>query len=51
MQTVVAGQGYVRLPLVVRAAEVGQHVVSYDVDPHRIQQLPSHSWNAPPSSE
>ncbi|WP_432095448.1 nucleotide sugar dehydrogenase [Streptomyces sp. bgisy100] len=39
MQTVVAGQGYVGLPLAVRAAEVGHHVVGYDVDTHRVQQL------------
>ncbi|MGW0708131.1 nucleotide sugar dehydrogenase [Streptomyces sp. NPDC002643] len=39
MQIVVAGQGYVGLPLAVRAAEVGHHVVGYDVDPHRVQQL------------
>ncbi|MFC0843520.1 nucleotide sugar dehydrogenase [Streptomyces noboritoensis] len=39
MQIVVAGQGYVGLPLAVRAAEVGHCVVGYDVDPHRVQQL------------
>ncbi|ADI08030.1 UDP-glucose/GDP-mannose dehydrogenase [Streptomyces bingchenggensis BCW-1] len=39
MHVVVAGQGYVGLPLAVRAAEVGHHVVGYDVDPHRVQQL------------
>ncbi|MEV5786051.1 nucleotide sugar dehydrogenase [Streptomyces sp. NPDC051639] len=39
MQIVVAGQGYVGLPLAVRAAEVGHRVVGYDVDPHRVQQL------------
>jgi UDP-N-acetyl-D-glucosamine dehydrogenase len=39
MQIVVAGQGYVGLPLATRAAEVGHHVVGYDVDPHRVQQL------------
>jgi UDP-N-acetyl-D-glucosamine dehydrogenase len=39
MQIVVAGQGYVGLPLAVRAAEVGHHVVGYDVDSHRVQQL------------
>ncbi|KUO00034.1 nucleotide sugar dehydrogenase [Streptomyces caeruleatus] len=39
MQIVIAGQGYVGLPLAVRAAEVGHHVVGYDVDPHRVQQL------------
>ncbi|WP_415924775.1 hypothetical protein [Streptomyces sp. AK08-01B] len=36
---VVAGQGYVRLPRAVRAAEVGHGVVGYDVGPHRVQQL------------
>ncbi|MER6442169.1 nucleotide sugar dehydrogenase [Streptomyces sp. NPDC001185] len=39
MRIVVAGQGYVGLPLAVRAAEVGHRVVGYDVDPHRVQQL------------
>lgn len=39
MQIVVAGQGYVGLPLAVRDAEVGHRVVGYDVDPHRVQQL------------
>jgi UDP-N-acetyl-D-glucosamine dehydrogenase len=45
MQVVVAGQGYVGLPLAVRAAEVGHRVVGYDVDLHRIQQLAAgHSY-------
>ncbi|MFF9310889.1 nucleotide sugar dehydrogenase [Streptomyces sp. NPDC014748] len=39
MDVVVAGQGYVGLPLAVRAAEVGHHVVGYDVDPDRIKRL------------
>ncbi|MER6018834.1 nucleotide sugar dehydrogenase [Streptomyces anulatus] len=39
MQIVVAGQGYVGLPLAVRAAEVGHRVIGYDVDAHRVQQL------------
>ncbi|MGK5543394.1 hypothetical protein ACSNOH_01420 [Streptomyces sp. URMC 127] len=39
MQIVVAGQGYVGLPLAVRAAEVGHRVVSYDVDTDRIKRL------------
>ncbi|MFD6905173.1 nucleotide sugar dehydrogenase [Streptomyces sp. NPDC060077] len=39
MQIVVAGQGYVGLPLAVRAAEVGHRVVGYDVDRSRVQQL------------
>ncbi|MDH6141971.1 UDP-N-acetyl-D-mannosaminuronate dehydrogenase, partial [Kitasatospora sp. GP30] len=39
MNVVVAGQGYVGLPLAVRAAEVGHHVVGYDVDQHRTKQL------------
>ncbi|WP_407841388.1 nucleotide sugar dehydrogenase [Streptomyces sp. DSM 116496] len=45
MQIVVAGQGYVGLPLAVRAAEVGHRVVGYDVDPHRVKQLAAgHSY-------
>ncbi|WP_327297765.1 MULTISPECIES: nucleotide sugar dehydrogenase [unclassified Streptomyces] len=39
MHIVIAGQGYVGLPLAVRAAEVGHRVVGYDVDPHRVRQL------------
>ncbi|MEV7777419.1 hypothetical protein [Kitasatospora sp. NPDC088351] len=39
MDVVVAGQGYVGLPLAVRAAEVGHRVVGHDVNPHRIKQL------------
>lgn len=39
MDVVVAGQGYVGLPLAVRAAEVGHRVVGYDVNPHRIKKL------------
>lgn len=39
MHVVIAGQGYVGLPLAVRAAEVGHRVVGYDVDLHRIKQL------------
>ncbi|NEW75135.1 nucleotide sugar dehydrogenase [Streptomyces rhizosphaericus] len=39
MHVVVAGQGYVGLPLAVRAAEVGHRVVGYDVDRHRVQQI------------
>ncbi|WP_433259461.1 hypothetical protein ACQPYK_50325 (plasmid) [Streptosporangium sp. CA-135522] len=46
MDVVVAGQGYVGLPLAVRAAEVGHRVVSYDVDLHRIKRLTagSRTW-------
>ncbi|MEU9181832.1 nucleotide sugar dehydrogenase [Streptomyces sp. NPDC048550] len=39
MQIVVAGQGYVGLPLAVRAAEVGHRVVGYDVDLDRVKRL------------
>ncbi|MET8506873.1 nucleotide sugar dehydrogenase [Streptomyces sp. NPDC004787] len=39
MKVVVAGQGYVGLPLAVRAAEVGHCVTGYDVDPHRVARL------------
>jgi len=39
MDVVVAGQGYVGLPLAVRAAEVGHRVVGYDVNPDRIKRL------------
>jgi UDP-N-acetyl-D-glucosamine dehydrogenase len=39
MRVVVAGQGYVGLPLAVRAAQVGHRVVGYDVDKERIKRL------------
>ncbi|MFJ6722499.1 nucleotide sugar dehydrogenase [Streptomyces sp. NPDC091259] len=39
MHIVVAGQGYVGLPLAVRAAEVGHRVVGYDVDLDRVRRL------------
>lgn len=35
----VVGEGYVGLPLSVRAAEVGYHVVGFDVDQRRVKQL------------
>ena len=39
LRVVVAGQGYVGLPLAVRAAQVGHTVVGYDVDTDRIKRL------------
>jgi UDP-N-acetyl-D-glucosamine dehydrogenase len=39
MRVVIAGQGYVGLPLAVRAAEVGHTVVGFDVDDDRIKRL------------
>ncbi|WP_084724976.1 nucleotide sugar dehydrogenase [Streptacidiphilus melanogenes] len=39
MRVVVVGQGYVGLPLAVRAAEVGHEVIGYDVDTGRIKRL------------
>lgn len=39
MRVVVVGQGYVGLPLAIRAAEVGHHVVGYDVDVRRVKSL------------
>ena len=36
---VVIGQGYVGLPLAVRAAEQGYDVVGFDLDEARIEQL------------
>jgi UDP-N-acetyl-D-glucosamine dehydrogenase len=35
----VIGQGYVGVPLAMRAAEVGFHVVGFDVDEHRVKRL------------
>ena len=39
LRVVIAGQGYVGLPLAVRAAQVGHSVVGYDVDGDRIKRL------------
>lgn len=39
MRVVIAGQGYVGLPLAVRAVECGHDVVGYDVDLARVGQL------------
>src|SRR6478735_5956511 len=36
---VVVGQGYVGLPVAMRAAEVGFPVVGYDVSPDRVEAL------------
>ena len=36
---VVVGQGYVGLPVAVRACEAGFDVVGFDVDDHRIKRL------------
>jgi UDP-N-acetyl-D-glucosamine dehydrogenase len=36
---VVVGQGYVGLPLAVRAVEAGHRVIGFDLDKHRIDQL------------
>jgi UDP-N-acetyl-D-glucosamine dehydrogenase len=39
MTVVVIGQGYVGLPLAVRAVEAGHHVIGFDVDKRRTDQL------------
>lgn len=39
LNVVVVGQGYVGLPLAVRAAEVGHQVVGFDVDAQRVKRL------------
>jgi UDP-N-acetyl-D-glucosamine dehydrogenase len=38
---VVVGMGYVGLPLAIRAAAVGHHVVGYDIDDKRVRLLAS----------
>lgn len=40
-QVVVVGQGYVGLPLAVRAAEVGHQVVGFDISENRVKLLAS----------
>lgn len=39
LRVVVVGQGYVGLPLAIRAAEVGHQVVGLDVDVQRVKRL------------
>lgn len=39
LRVVIVGQGYVGLPLAVRAAEVGHRVVGLDVDVQRVKRL------------
>jgi UDP-N-acetyl-D-glucosamine dehydrogenase len=39
MRVVICGQGYVGLPLAVRAARAGHQVVGYDVDTDRVSRL------------
>lgn len=39
LRVVVVGQGYVGLPLAVRAAEVGHQVVGLDIDGQRVKRL------------
>src|SRR5947207_2247025 len=38
-RVVVVGQGYVGLPLAMRAVEIGHDVVGFDVDPYRVKRL------------
>lgn len=38
-KVVIVGQGYVGLPVAMRAVEVGFHVIGLDVDKHRIGEL------------
>ncbi len=38
-KVVVVGQGYVGLPLAMRAVEVGYEVVGFDIDPRRVELL------------
>ncbi|MFF1316220.1 hypothetical protein ACFVZL_36190, partial [Streptomyces sp. NPDC058320] len=46
MQIVVAGQGYVGLPLAVRAVEVGHRVIGYDVNSRTRLQVKTVSYVA-----
>ncbi|MEV3857661.1 nucleotide sugar dehydrogenase [Streptomyces sp. NPDC050095] len=39
LRTVIVGQGYVGLPLAIRAAQVGYQVVGFDTDADRVKQL------------
>lgn len=39
LRTVIVGQGYVGLPLAIRAAQVGYRVVGFDTDADRVKRL------------
>lgn len=39
MKVVVVGQGYVGLPLAMRAVEVGHEVVGFEIDDGRVKRL------------
>ncbi|MFE9425215.1 nucleotide sugar dehydrogenase [Kitasatospora sp. NPDC006697] len=39
MRVVIAGQGYVGLPLAVRSAEAGHQVIGYEIDRRRVSRL------------
>ena len=44
-KVVIVGQGYVGLPLAIRATEVGYQVVGYDTSPERVRELAAgHSY-------
>src|SRR4051812_46399695 len=38
-RVVIVGQGYVGLPLAMRAAEVGHNVIGFEADPNRVKRL------------
>ena len=39
LRVLTVGQGYVGLPLALRAVEVGHHVTGYDIDARRVERL------------
>ena len=39
MRVVIVGQGYVGLPVAMRAVEVGHDVVGFDIDEERVKAL------------
>ncbi|MFD4644802.1 hypothetical protein [Streptomyces sp. NPDC058441] len=40
-RTAILGQGYVGLPLAIRAADAGHRVVGFDTDGTRVKRLPA----------
>ncbi|GAO09842.1 putative UDP-glucose 6-dehydrogenase [Streptomyces lydicamycinicus] len=47
LRTVILGQGYVGLPLAIRAAQVGHQVVGFDTDADRVKRLQAAESSSP----
>jgi UDP-N-acetyl-D-glucosamine dehydrogenase len=47
LRTVILGQGYVGLPLAIRAAQVGHQVVGFDTEADRVKRLQAAEPSSP----